>query len=929
MAFAISVTMSDVGDVQWLARTAELAAVDRLLDHPANGPRGLLVEGEAGIGKTTVCSAAMAAAGDRGYLVLSTRGSQSETGLSFAGLTDLLDEAADGLMRELAEPQRVALEVALARRMPGSALVGQREVGMAVLAVLRGLCAQHKVLIVLDDVSWVDTATIETVRFALRRLRTEPVRVLGTKRLEQLVSPLWREIPVDEISLEPLDESTIERLLDARLGLALPPRVLRALVRRTAGNPFWALEVGRALVRQPGPPTIDLPVPASLTAVVDDRLAGLDRSAWSALVAASALAYPTLSLISRALEGVVADTGAAVDAAVTAGVVVESGGKLRPAHPLLGYAALEALPPSGRATLHRRLAAIVTDLEQRARHMAIAAEPPDAEVAAALDAGAAAARARGATGAAAELVELAVEFTPPDQTPDLCRRKIEAAEVLYAVGEPERAVQYADDKDHLEMPADVRRRTLPFLVELTYWARGAPAAQELIRRTIADAGDDRHLRAVALAMASDVGDGLGGDRAAFARQALELFDSLDVEPDPAALATALIYLADTSANAGDGIQDDLLRRAEEIHKRLPWMPVTVRASTMRGYLLKVVDDVDGSRIELTRTIEAAREEGEDGALPPLLGHLALTECWAGRYGAAAEAVDEALRRISGAAPAVLQATNGLVKVLTGDLDEAQELIEREFRREGDGIVPRKAIVYRQVLGAVALLRGDDEQAVSVLMTALELARAEGIHEPGRRQRLEGDLGQALVNTNRLAEAELLAAEMRALGDRAGRPTILGVGLRIEGLALAARGELDEASVVLAAAVDAHRKSQLPLEVGRSLLAQGQVMRRRKAKREARDTLASALERFTRLGAEPFARIAEGELVRVQPGRSGGELTKTERRIADLVATGLTNREVAAQLFASVRTIEGHLAAVYRKLGVRSRTELARLMSERD
>jgi DNA-binding CsgD family transcriptional regulator len=244
-------------------------------------------------------------------------------------------------------------------------------------------------------------------------------------------------------------------------------------------------------------------------------------------------------------------------------------------------------------------------------------------------------------------------------------------------------------------------------------------------------------------------------------------------------------------------------------------------------------------------------------------------------------------------------------------------------------VPRKAIVYRQVLGAVALLRGDDEQAVSVLMTALELARAEGIHEPGRRQRLEGDLGQALVNTSRLAEAESLAAEMRALGDRAGRPTILGVGLRIKGLALAARGELTEAGLVLAAAVDAHRKSQLPLELGRSLLAQGQVMRRRKAKRDARNTLMSALESFTRLGAEPFARIAEGELARVQPGRSGGELTKTEQRIADLVATGLTNREVAAQLFASVRTVEGHLAAVYRKLGVRSRTELARLLSERD
>jgi DNA-binding CsgD family transcriptional regulator len=922
----ISVTMGDMRGAGWLARDRELAAVGRLLDEPAPGPRGLLIEGEPGIGKTTVCTAAMDLAGDRGYLVLATRGSQSETGLSFAGLTDLLDEAADGLLHELPEPQLIALEVALARRMPGTATVGQREVGMAVLTVLRRLCEHRRVLIVLDDVSWVDTPTVEAVRFALRRMRTEPIRVLGTLRLDQVASAVWREIPVDELRLEPLPAGAIEQLLSSRLDLTLPPRVLRALVERTAGNPFWALEVGRALGRQPGDPTIDLPLPASLIAVVTDRLAGLESSARAALITVSALAYPTVSLTLQALDGVVADPGSALDAAVTAGIVVETSGKLRPAHPLLGYAALEALPPGGRSGLHRRLAELVKDPEQRARHMAVAAEPPDAEVAVALDEGAAIARARGATAAAAELVELAVDFTSPDDRQASCRRSLEAAEVLYAVGEPERAVRYAEAHDAADMPPELRRRTLPFLTELTYWARGAPAAQELIRRTITEAGDDQHLRAVALAMASDVGDGHGGNRADFAAQAIALFDSLDEDPDPAALATALIYLADTSANAGDGIQESQLRRAEEVQRRLPWMPVTTRASTTRGYLLKVVDDLDGSRTELNRAIVTARDEGEDGALPALFGHLALTECWAGRYAEATKAVDEGLRRIIGSVPAVLHATHGLLKVLTGDLAGARALIEHEFQIEGVDIVPRKAIVYRQVLGAVALLSGDDEQAVDVLTAALDMARAEGIHEPGRRQRLEGDLGQALVNTDRLAGAGELAAELRSLGQRSGRPTILGVGKRIEGLVYAARGDLTGAVSALAVAVAAHRKSQLPLEYGRSLLAYGQVLRRRKAKREARTALEAALVCFTTLGAEPFARLAEADLARVQPARVGGALTKTESKIAELVATGLTNREVAAQLFASVRTVEGHLAAVYRKLGVRSRTELARLLS---
>ncbi|WP_165960239.1 AAA family ATPase [Actinocrispum wychmicini] len=914
---------------EWLARSAELAAVERLLDDRDPGPRALLMHGEPGIGKTTVCVAAMAAARDRDFLVLATRGSQSETGLSFAGLTDLLDEATDGLLHELPEPQRIALEVALARRMPGTAPVGQREVGMAVLTMLRTLCAQRRVFVVLDDVSWVDSPTVEALRFALRRMRSEPIRLLGSVRLDQTPSQLWREITVDDLHLDPLDERTIDQLLRTRLNLSLRPRVLRTLVRRTAGNPFWALEVGRAITRQHGEPTTDLPLPTSLTTVVNERLAELDMDTQAALIATSALAYPTVSLTTRALQGIVKDPLDAIDAAVTAGMVAESSGRLRPAHPLLGYAALETLAPGGRAALHRRLATIVSDPEQRARHMAIAAEPPDAEVAGVLDDGATAARTRGATGAAAELAELAVEFTPASALVDLGRRRVAAAEVLYALGERERALQYIDEKDMAGMPPDLRRQNLPFLVEVIYWSRGPEAAQDMIRRAIAEAGDDTHLRAVAFAMASDVGDGEGGDREAYATKALELFDGLDVEPDPAALASALIHLTDTNIGAGRGMREDLLSRAEQVQATMPWMPITARASTIRGYFLKTVDDLAGSRVVLGRAIKQAMDEGEDGALSPLFGHLALTECWAGRYAEAGAAMDEAVRRASGLIPAVLYATDGLLRVLTGDLDGAQQLIEDQFNAEGPAIGFRKAIVYRQVLGAVALLRGDDTTAVSVLTTAMDMAGAEGIREPSRRQRLDSDLGQALVNTGRLDEAQSLADELIDLGTRSARPTLLGVGLRIQGLAEAARGDLSSAASTLDNAVAAHTQTQLPLEYGRTLLAQGQVLRRNKAKGEARIALENALACFTAIGATPFTEIATTELTRVQPARSGGTLTKTERKIAELVATGLTNREVAAQLFASVRTVEGHLAAVYRKLGVRSRTELARLLSDQE
>ncbi|WP_163569497.1 LuxR C-terminal-related transcriptional regulator, partial [Fodinicola feengrottensis] len=263
-----------------------------------------------------------------------------------------------------------------------------------------------------------------------------------------------------------------------------------------------------------------------------------------------------------------------------------------------------------------------------------------------------------------------------------------------------------------------------------------------------------------------------------------------------------------------------------------------------------------------------------------------------------------------------------------DIASARALVAKELADEkSDGVVDVvKAIVHRQVLGLAALVDGEPEEAVDVLGVALRMARSEGIHEPGRRHRLEGDLGQALVATGRLAEAAELAAEQRALGERGGRPTVLGVGLRIEGLVRAAEGDLDAAQELLEQAVRAHEESQLPLERGRSLLALGQVQRRRRTKQQARKSLQAALDCFTELGAVPFVALAAAELDRIEPARGNTGLTRAEQRIVDLVATGHSNREIAAELFVSVRTVETHLGSVYRKLSIRSRTELVRRFS---
>ena len=461
---------------QVFGRERELAAVDALLVDSAPGPHALVLEGEAGIGKSTVWNAGTAAARERGWTVLAARGSQSETGLSFAGLTDMLDPIVDEILPDLPEPQRIALEVALVRRLPGEIEVGPREIGTALLAVLRRLAETATVLLALDDVSWIDRATVDAVRFALRRMQVEPVRVLASRRTpggveaEEEAAPAVDVLPpesVQVLSIGPVDAPILDRMLADRLQLRLPSRILSQVVEQTGGNPFWALEVGATLASA-NAVSGGVPIPESLSTLVAQRLSSLPHDVHEALLVVSALAQPTSALAEAGLRNAVADPAAAIAAAVDEGAVVDSDRRLRPAHPLLGSAALDGLPPVARTALHERLATVVTDPEQRARHLVLAAgEPPNAELADVLEAGAAAARSRGATYAALELADSVLRFTPADDPAALSLRRTEAAELRYMAGDNERACELAEAVWSGPDPGpDVMRRVVALLPQI-------------------------------------------------------------------------------------------------------------------------------------------------------------------------------------------------------------------------------------------------------------------------------------------------------------------------------------------------------------------------------------------------------------------------------------------------------------------------------
>lgn len=1006
-----------------VGRDKELAELERLLEDPADGVRAMVLEGEPGIGKSTLWATVVGRARAGGWTVLSAQGSQSEAGLSFAALADLLDPAVDPVLDDLPAPQRTALEVALLRRSPQGAPVGEREIGAGTATALRALSRRRPVLVAVDDLPWLDEASRAALWFAVRRLDGERIRVLAARRVVDGVLESVRDggpgsevetvLPVarvDTVRLKPLPDKDIAALVATRFERRLPHRMVDRIVSQAHGNPFWALELAATIERvndrvgeragewaadrtgmrvgdraddrpdewpddcagdsaddwaddragirtvdhvgarppdhagaptppsepdrpadrsfhRSGPPPLEpLPVPSSLSSLVAERLEHLAPPVRQVLLVASAMDRPSILVARRALTGVVEDPDAAIDEAVRAQAVTEAGGRLDPAHPLLGVAALDALPPLLRSALHRRLAGAVTDPEQKARHVVLAEAPePDAEAAAIVDAGVAAAGSRGAVRAAAELADRAVDFTDPLDVPAWAARLLTAAELHLQAGNVEHSRLRAHQVWRTGAPN--RRQAFPLLVETTYWSQSPASAEAMVAALVDDPRIDDHTRAVVLSAASDVGDGRGTPRADLARRAIALFERVTGPPDPASLCNALVNTAFSQLEAGDGIAFEIMDRLRELQRHMPYVIWSSRPQCLLACWHKVVDDLSASRVALGAQIAEARDRGEDGALPTLYGHLGLTEVWAGRFPQAREAIDEANRlRAQAYAEGVptlsLSAAEGLLAVLTGDVAAGRALMNKRLHDEACRRADEPS--YRHILGLIALLEGDDEEAVRELTEAYSAARETGQHEPGRRNRLEGDLAQALVNVGRLEEAAAVGREMLALGRRSNRPALTGVGLRIEGLVAAARGDLDHGAGALSRAVSEHENCPLPLELGRSLLALGQVERRRRAKAEGNDALRAALRRFTSIGAKPFADQARAELRRGTRGRGAGmsALTPVEQQVAELVAAGMSNREVATRLFASVRTIEAHLSAVYRKLEIRSRSELA-------
>ncbi|HXV58924.1 MAG TPA: ATP-binding protein, partial [Gaiellaceae bacterium] len=626
-----------------IGREEELGRLESFLAE-ADG-RALLLAGEPGIGKTTLWQAGLEAARRRGLLCLTASPARAEAGLSYAALGDLFAPVRDEVLEALPAPQARALAVALLLEGAGARPPDRRAVALATLAALRALAERSSILVAVDDVQWLDAPTAFALGFAARRLEGEPIAFLLARR-----TPPAEPSPLEEalgdvlarVQVGPLGLDALHRLLVARLGTAVPRPALRRMHAHSGGNPFFALELARTAEWSSAGLAPAEALPVTLEALVGDRVAALPERTQAALAAAAALSQPTLRTLAAALDG---DAEEALSPALAGSVVHLRGERVEFVHPLLESASYLALDAAARRALHRRLALVVDDVEERARHLALAADGPDEEVAAALAAAAARARSRGAPETAAILAERAADLTPSALAPARRERRAVAAVHHFESGDAPRAREILEGLAAGLDAGPERAGVLVRLARVRSYGDDLRGAAELFSRALREAGEDAAVRAAA---SEGVAACLFRLRERFqearehARAAAELARErgdglLAAEALGTQLAAeALAALPEAAAT----LEEALAARTEEAAERVLADPELIAAFAWMWW-----DDLGRAREAAERLLARTHEAGDESSRPYVLFLLAQLECREGAF-AAARAHAEQARELS-------------------------------------------------------------------------------------------------------------------------------------------------------------------------------------------------------------------------------------------------------------------------------------------
>ena len=670
------------------------------------------------------------------------------------------------------------------------------------------------------------------------------------------------------------------------------------------------------MLAERGPPDLgeELPVPDSVEELLGTRVTGLSEAAGRLLLAVALSADLRRSQLA-AIAG--ADE---VAEALRSGILVADGERMRASHPLLAAAARQHSSAADRQAMHAELAEIVAGGELRALHLALATELPDGELAATLAAAALGASARGATAQAVVLAENALRLTPPD-APERGERLLELAGNLKVAGERQRITNLLAPQ-LASLPAGASRVRAYLLL-----ASGVVEDNDDIRgyleRALVESGDDPALRSPVLARISENESAVRVERIHEAEQwALE---AAEAAPRAGADAerVALYALGWARSLQGRAI-DDVCRQF-------------VAASEAAHYIAESPERVAGQRLvwrgelqdawaSLTRLLALADERGEPSSYALQRLHVCELELRSGDWDAAERLLDE----WAASAEAELlhwpmyERCRALLGAGRGNPDETERWATDALTRAESTGVRWDQLEALRARGLAALLAHEPARAAESLRAVWEHTVREGVEEPGAFP-VAPELVEALVELGELDEARAVTERLRTLGERQEHPWALASTMRCAALVDLGAARYDEsAAVSMASAADSYQALGLRFDHARTLLSLGRAQRRFKKWGAARDTLQSASAAFVELGSPGWAEDARADLARVGARRptAAGELTPTERRVAELAAGGLANKEIAQTLVVTVNTVEFHLRNTYAKLGIRSRAQLA-------
>jgi DNA-binding CsgD family transcriptional regulator len=901
------------------SRPAEEQALGEFLAVAATAPSALLVDGEAGIGKTTLLQAGLVRADDRGFRVLSAHAVDAGSVLAYGSLADLLTDVEPNIWADLPTPQRVAIDRVLLRDQAADAVTDQRAVAAAFLSVIDRLADSGPVLLAIDDLQWLDPSTVKVVAYATRRL-SGPVGLLATVRTEPDNSGAasWLHLPrpdaVHRITLHPLSPQALDGVVREELGRPIPRAVMARIRHISAGNPFYAIELARAFVA-----SSDDMLPSTLAELVRARIGGLDPAAHQVLLAAACLAVPTVELVGEAAAVDHDRLIELLEISERHGIIAIEGNRIRFTHPLLASGVYADASPTQRRLMHRRLADVVDELELRARHLAMCSITGDAETFAALDDAAASAHARGAPAAAAELLELAIGLGG-----DTPARRIQLAIHTFDAGDPGRA-RVLLEKLVADMPAGpLRAQALYALAVVRFIDDGYLEASQLLRRALDEDSPDDPLQ---VRMSTTLAYGLymtGEPEAArrHAEKAVSLAERLGI---PGPLSEALGARATIDFFVGAGVDEENMRRALAMEDHNSFTPIMLRPSVEQALMLACTGELDTS-YDLMRAIQrSCTDKGEEGELIFVAFYVVVNRIWRGDLVEAKRLTNdltELARKLDAEFPTMLSLVlQAWLAVYDGYEAKARSAVADAIdasKRAGTAWHEDWALT---ALGFLEVSLGNSAAAVDSLAPLLSR------HSPDSTEinaaSFVPDAVEALTAVGRVDEAEPLVDALERNGRRLNRAWMRAVGARCRAMLLAARGDVDAAVQSARGALTEHNGLPMPFERARTQLLLGRLLRRERP--EAVAVLHDALATFEALGTPLWADRTRAELAGTRPrARMPQEgLTPAEQRVAELAAVGMTNRDVAATLFISAKTVEATLARVYRKLGIRSRAELGR------